>query len=70
MICKAAGLKPGGRETPFADNAGISSWARASIAEAVKKGIMKGYPGNLVKPADNASRAEAMTVVDKALTGK
>jgi len=67
MIVKAAKLTVVNDDTTFADSASISSWAKSSVATAVKNGIMKGYPDNTVKPKGNATRAEAVTVIFNAL---
>lgn len=67
MIGKAAGLSPAAGETSFADRGSISAWAREALAAVVEKGIMAGYPDNTVRPKANATRAEAMTVIGRAL---
>ncbi|MDD2554264.1 MAG: S-layer homology domain-containing protein [Desulfotomaculaceae bacterium] len=67
MIFKAARLASAGEETGFADNNSISPWARQAVAAVVQNGIMSGYPDNTVQPQGRASRAEAATVMIKAL---
>ncbi|NPV74185.1 MAG: S-layer homology domain-containing protein, partial [Pelotomaculum sp.] len=42
-------------------------WARSAVATAVKNGIIKGYTDNTFRPQDNATRAEAATVIMNAL---
>ncbi len=51
-------------ELNFKDAAGIPSWAADSIAQAVAKGIIKGYEDNTFRPNNPATRAEtaAMTL--------
>ncbi len=67
MVVKAAGLATAAGETSFADSGSISVWAGESVAAAVENGIMSGYPDNTVRPVGNATRAEAATVIVKAL---
>jgi DMSO/TMAO reductase YedYZ molybdopterin-dependent catalytic subunit len=63
MTVKAAGLTPATEKISFMDSESISGWARNSMATAVKNGIIKGYPGNTVRPRNNSTRAEAATVI-------
>ncbi len=70
MTVKAAGLTGTSRELTFADTKDISDWALEAISIATGKGIMKGYPGNTVRPGGNATRAEAVTVILNALNNK
>ncbi|MHB8916827.1 MAG: S-layer homology domain-containing protein, partial [Desulfocucumaceae bacterium] len=67
MIVIAAKPAPVTDQASFADGADISGWAREAVATATKKGIMKGYPDNTVKPKGSATRAEAVAVVFNAL---
>ena len=67
MVVKAAGLSPAAGETSFADSGSISGWAGAAVATAMESGIISGYPDNTVRPLGNATRAEAATVIVKAL---
>ncbi|SES83844.1 S-layer homology domain-containing protein [Natronincola peptidivorans] len=54
----------------FADNEDISSWARSYIEIASSYGIFSGYTDNSFRPQANAKRAEAATVIVKALATK
>lgn len=67
MIVKAANLPSAQSELSFADNSSISSWAKDVVVAAVNHGIISGYPDNTVRPQGNATRAEAATVIVKAL---
>ncbi len=67
MIFKAARLASIGGETGFADNGSISPWAKQAVGAVVQNGIMSGYPDNTIQPQGRASRAEAATVIIKAL---
>jgi hypothetical protein len=67
MIVKAAKITPAIAELSFADSNSISAWAQESLATAVKNGIINGYLDNTVRPQNNATRAEAVTVIINAL---
>ncbi|MFA5383948.1 MAG: S-layer homology domain-containing protein [Eubacteriales bacterium] len=63
MIVKAAKLTADTAGTNFTDRASISSWASNAVATAVLNKIMNGYPDNTIRPKNNATRAEAVTVI-------
>lgn len=68
MVVKAAALKkPSGSVKSFADAAYISSWAVESVSTATGQFILSGYPDDTFRPQGNATRAEAVTVIIKAL---
>lgn len=67
MVVKAAKLEAASGETGFTDATDIAGWAKDSVAAAVKAEVIKGYPDNTFKPKDNATRAEAVTVIANAL---
>ncbi|TEB05928.1 Cellulosome-anchoring protein precursor [Pelotomaculum schinkii] len=67
MVVKAARLTMISEGTSFADNSGISEWAKGAVATVVKNGLMKGYPDNTFQPLGSATRAEAVTVIVNAL---
>ena len=69
MISKAACLSSGEGKT-FADSNQIADWAKAAVAAASYKNIISGYPDNSFGPQANATRAEAVTVIVKALDTK
>jgi len=48
----------------------ISSWAAEAVAIATHHKIISGYPDNSFKPQGEATRAEAATVIIKALQVK
>ncbi|MGQ5390065.1 MULTISPECIES: S-layer homology domain-containing protein [unclassified Paenibacillus] len=54
----------------YIDRAEISDWAKAAIATATSKGLLDGYPDGTLKPQGNTSRAEAVTVILRALALK
>lgn len=70
MIVRATELNQVEMEIPFTDSAGISDWAKEGVAIAVKNGFINGYPDNTFRPQGNATRAEATTVIIRALQVK
>jgi len=67
MVINAVKLNAVSGTPSFKDNTAISDWAKAAVIEGVKDGIVKGYADNTFKPQDNATRAEAVTVIVNAL---
>ena len=55
-------------ELLFADNENISLWAMEFISQAVNAGIMNGMGNNRFEPKGNATRAQAVTVIQRILT--
>ena len=49
----------------FADNAGISSWAKEAVKAMQQAGILSGKSNNQFDPKGNATRAEAATVLHR-----
>jgi hypothetical protein len=49
--------------TGFKDDSRIAGWARGFVAEAVKDGLLKGYPDGSFGPMSNATRAEACAMI-------
>lgn len=70
MLMKAAKLTPAVSTKSFSDQKSISSWAQEAVATATNKGIMSGYPDNTFAPQGKATRAEAATVIVKAMQVK
>lgn len=67
MIVKAVNLPVTSGDISFKDQASISPWAVNAIETAAKNNIMSGYPDGSIQPHGNATRAEAATVIVKAL---
>ena len=63
MIVRAAELTPVKEVPTFSDSASFSAWAKEAIAKAAAAGIISGYPDGNFGPQDNATKAEAATVV-------
>lgn len=64
MIQRATGITPDENARPsFKDNSSIPSWAVSSVATAVNNGLINGRGNNLFAPNDNATRAEAVTLI-------
>jgi hypothetical protein len=53
----------------FADQALISTWAQSYVAQANQAGMITGTTGNRFAPNENATRAEAATIVKRFLQG-
>ncbi|MNB81788.1 Internalin-A precursor [compost metagenome] len=66
MAVRAFGLT-GGSALSFADSGDIAAWAKSSVSAAVQAGIVSGQTGNRFAPAVTATRAEAVTLIAKAL---
>lgn len=49
--------------TAFADGGTVSGYAREAMAWAVAQGLIQGRPGNLLAPAEGATRAELCTIL-------
>lgn len=66
MVIKAFDLKHEKSKAKFKDQDKVSKWAVKSVEAAIAQGILSGYNNN-INPQSNANRAEAVTVVAKAL---
>lgn len=51
----------------FADGERISSWAKDAIEAVTERGIFSGYPDRTIRPQAQATRAEAVMVIDRIL---
>lgn len=67
MIVRAAKLQATSNAKSFTDSEQISSWAKSAADAASSNNIINGYPDNTFRPKNNATRAEAATVIVKAL---
>ncbi|MFF2481139.1 S-layer homology domain-containing protein [Paenibacillus sp. NPDC058071] len=55
------------RDLYFSDEAKIGSWARASIAEAVRRGFANGYEDGSFRPNATITRAEIAAIVGRVI---
>jgi hypothetical protein len=67
MVIRAEGMEAPFNTTTFTDDANIADWAKESVAAASGYGIITGYEDNTFKPKANLTRAEAVTVIARAL---
>lgn len=70
MVVQAFKLDDALTSKTFVDQDKIAVWARKAMMIAVDHGIMKGYTNNMLKPQSHASRAEAITVIWRAMEVK
>jgi len=71
IIVRALGLGDGAAKSgtlSFSDAADIPDWAVDDIVIAVEQGIATGKPGNVFVPNDNATRAEAASLIARMLS--
>ncbi|MFF2908337.1 S-layer homology domain-containing protein [Paenibacillus sp. NPDC057934] len=68
MIARAMSLSTEGKAvTDFADDKDIPAWAKSSVADVKRAGIVQGKGGNQFAAQDYATRAEAVAVLLKML---
>lgn len=53
-------------KTTFSDDSDIAVWADESVQLLTDKGVIKGYAGNVFKPNNNITRAEAIVMLSRA----
>ncbi|UJF34980.1 S-layer homology domain-containing protein [Paenibacillus hexagrammi] len=64
MVMRAAGIQAEeGSKSSFADTDDIPDWANPLVASAVSEGLIHGRDNNMFVPFDNATRAEAVTMI-------
>ncbi len=64
IIVKAAKMGKAGANKKFIDDSNISMWARDFINTAIANNILSGYDDKTFRPQAQASRAEAVTVIN------
>lgn len=67
MIINALQLETAQASKTFVDRGNISTWGQKEVDTAVENGIIAGYTDNTIKPKTNATRAEAVTVIIRAI---
>jgi len=70
MVTKAAKAGKPTQAISFKDKNDISVWAQEAVASAVSAQVLSGYPDQTFRPKNNANRAEAASVLTKALNLK
>ncbi|WP_219835482.1 S-layer homology domain-containing protein [Paenibacillus sp. R14(2021)] len=71
IVERLLGLTPSEKAADFfSDAAAIPAWSKGAIGAVGAGGIMKGYEDNSFKPGSNASRAEAVVILNHAITVK
>ncbi len=66
FIVRTYGFDGDGKELTFEDKDDISEYALKDISILVGKGIMSGYEDNTIRPKNNVSKAEFLTMLYKA----
>ncbi|TDF90584.1 cadherin-like beta sandwich domain-containing protein [Paenibacillus piri] len=67
IVVRAARIDPADQSISFSDSRQVSDWARPALAAASAKGLINGYADGTVKPKENSTRAEAVTLILRAL---
>ncbi|MBM7568698.1 S-layer homology domain-containing protein [Paenibacillus sacheonensis] len=71
VVERLLGLTPSVQDAAsFKDAASIPSWSKGAIGTAKANGIMSGYEDNAFRPANKATRAEAVVILSHALQTK
>ncbi|HWI65400.1 MAG TPA: S-layer homology domain-containing protein [Symbiobacteriaceae bacterium] len=56
------GTPPASTANTFADAGSVAPWRLPYVAEAAKRGLITGYPDGTFRPANRATRAEAVVI--------
>lgn len=68
LICKILSLEISNEnEDFFIDSKDISEWAKGYVNALVKENIILGYPDNSLKPQQNITKAEFVTVLNRCI---
>lgn len=70
MAAKSVNLSANKNAKTFADEAEISSWAKEAVKAASSNDIINGYSNGKFEPKQNATRAEAATIIVRLLDFK
>lgn len=68
MLGKLLDVEAADYVAEFSDTVSSPDWSKPSIAMATVNGLMGGYPDGTFKPAASLTRAEAVVILDRALT--
>jgi hypothetical protein len=67
IVIRAAQMDSADKGLSFSDSSNVTDWARAALSAATASGLINGYRDGTVKPKANSTRAEAVTVILRAL---
>ncbi|MFF2910280.1 cadherin-like beta sandwich domain-containing protein [Paenibacillus sp. NPDC057934] len=67
IVVRAAQLALVDKNISFSDSSKISAWALPALKTAIDQGLINGYTDGTVKPTGNTTRAEAATILLRAL---
>ncbi|AIQ36264.1 hypothetical protein R50345_17490 [Paenibacillus sp. FSL R5-0345] len=70
IVVRAAQLVETDMSMNFSDSAKVSTWARPALGAAIAEGLLEGYTDGTLKPQGSTTRAEAATIILRALTLK
>jgi len=70
VIAKILNLESSDSSTTFTDAIITATWSKGAIAAVVDHGIMGGFPDGSFRPLQAATRAESITILDRALKVK
>jgi hypothetical protein len=70
IVVRAAHLSEAEMSVNFSDGAKVSAWARPALGAAIAEGLLKGYTDGTLKPQGSTTRAEAATIILRALAFK
>jgi len=69
MVARALQLEATGADLSaiFVDAPSIPDWAQGCISAAVEYGVMEGLPGGVFDPSGTLTRAQAVTILSRAM---
>ncbi|MDQ0891607.1 hypothetical protein QFZ81_006695 [Paenibacillus sp. V4I9] len=70
LITNILSLKRSSSANSFTDTNNSPEWSKSAIGSVIDAKIMNGYESNVFRPTSNLTRAEALTVLEKALAAK
>lgn len=70
LISNILSLKKSSSANSFTDTNNSPEWSKSAIDSVIDAKIMNGYESNIFRPTSNLTRAEALTVLEKAVAAK
>lgn len=67
IVVRAAELATSNQALSFTDRAQVSPWAASALSSAAAQGLVNGYTDGTLKPKGSTTRAEAATIILRAL---